>query len=467
VEHKSVAIGTVESVSLTDHDQRVTATVRMAKSAAPLLSTHARFWVVRPRFSLTDLSSLQTLISGSYIAIDPGLPGGNPTHHFDGLSGPPGVTSDQPGSTFMLEASQLGWLHEGAPVFYQDMQVGELLGYEQTGLDKPIRMQVFIKAPYDSYVRSDTHFWNTSGLSMNMAPEGVHVAVESVQALLAGGISFADFGNAAQSPPPARAQVFTLYGSHDEAQNAGFHDNILYVAYFEQSVAGLQAGSPVLVYGLRVGTVTGTQLEPGSPLPRVRVTFDVQPERVFPPGHVPQDNPVQVTKHLVKLGMRSRIQTVNLLTGQDAIGLDIVPDAPPAEVTVEGKQIVWPSQKGGFQDLTDSLSSVVAKLNRLPLDRLGTNANDLLVSVRTLTTTANNDLLPLGEKLPLIARDLENTLHRADRLLASMQSGYGANSGVNQALLQVTAEASRTLQSVRALADDIDRHPAVLMWGRR
>ncbi|HEX4171216.1 MAG TPA: MlaD family protein, partial [Acetobacteraceae bacterium] len=69
VEHKSVGIGTVESVALSNDLSRVTVTVRMSKQTTPLLTDHARFWVVRPRFSLTQPSGLQTLVSGTYIAI--------------------------------------------------------------------------------------------------------------------------------------------------------------------------------------------------------------------------------------------------------------------------------------------------------------------------------------------------------------------------------------------------------------
>lgn len=468
IEHKGIAIGTVETVSLADHGERVVASVRVAKSAAPMMTTNARFWIVRPQFSLTDLSGLQTLISGSYIAIDPGPPGGEKARQFTGLSQPPAVRSDQPGTTFTLEAPRLGWLHEGAPVFYRDIPVGELLGYDERGAGKPIRLRVFIRAPYDHYVRSETHFWNTSGLAMNVGPTGVHVAVESIQALFAGGVSFANFASADRSSPPASDEVFTLYGNYDEAQNAGFRDNIQCVAYFDQSVVGLQAGSAVQMYGIRVGTVTGTQLEldPKTYRPYVRVTFDIQPERVNAPGPVPKLDPLKVAQELVKLGMRARIDTANLLTGQDVIGLDMVPDAPSAVVTTEGKRIVWPSGNGGFHDLTNSVAAVMDKLQRLPLDRMGINADEFLASLRALTETANNDLMPLGKKLPLLSRDLENTLHRANRLLGSMQDGYGADSQMNASLRHLSADASRTLASVRRFTDYLDQHPASLVWGR-
>jgi paraquat-inducible protein B len=469
VEHKAVALGTVEGVTLEDHFTKVVASVRMSKNAAPLLTTHARFWVVRPRFSLTNPSGLQTLVSGSYIAVDPGPPGGEETRQFVGLSQPPAIRSDEPGQTFTLQAPRLGWLETGAPVFYRDIVVGQLLDYEESGMTKPIIMHVFIKAPYDHYVRADTHFWNTSGLAMSFGPTGMHVAVESIQALLAGGIEFANFGDAAESPPAKPDRVFELYENYEDAQNAGFRDNIHYVSYFTESVAGLGPGSPVESYGIRIGTVTGTQfqLDPKTDEPRVRVTFDIQPERVYAPGQVPQEDPLRVTERMVRLGMRARVETANLLTGQEKITLDTVPNPPPAKVNTQGKLIVWPSVSGGgFQDLSNSLNQLVAKLNSVPLDRMGTNANDLLVSLRQLVANLNSDLGPLARKLPALSQELQTTLTHADRLLASMQEGYGANSQTQRDLQELTNEATEAVRSIRELANYLQRHPASVVWGR-
>ncbi len=468
LEHKAVALGTVEGVRLSSDFQQVTASVRMSKGAAPLLTDHARFWVVRPRFSLTNLSGLQTLVSGSYIAMDPGLPGGQPTRHFRGLDRPPGVRSDEPGRTFTLRTPSLGWLETGAPVFYRDILAGQLLDYEEPGMGKPVIIHVFVKAPYDQYVRAATHFYDVSGLSLNAGPQGIHVAVESVQALLTGGVAFANFENADKSPPAKPGSTFDLYANYDDAQNAGFRDNIGYVSYFHQSVAGLQPGSAVRLYGIRVGTVTGTrlQLDPKTGQPRVRVTFDIQPRRVFSAGEVPRTDPLQVTRELVGLGMRARVDTGNLLTGQEVIGLDMVPDARAANVGTEGGLIVWPSQGGGLQDLTNSLGEIVSKLNSIPLDQLGANADDLLASLHELAATANSDLRPVASQLPELSRQLRTTLLRADRLLASVQAGYGANSETNQSLERLVSETTEAVRSVRELANYLDRHPGSLVWGR-
>lgn len=469
VEHKAVDIGTVQQVTLSQDYTRVVAKVRFTKNATPMLTSNARFWVVRPRFSLTDISGLQTLVSGSYIAIDPGAPGGKPQTAFTGLDQPPGVQSDQPGKVFTLRAPRLGWLETGAPVFYHDIDVGRLIDYQEPGMGKSILMHVFIKTPYDSYVRTDTHFWNSTGLAANLGPNGLHVAVESVQALLAGGINFATFGDASQSPPPGPDAVFHLFDSYDDAENAGFRDNIRYVTYFNQSVAGLEAGSAVDLFGIRVGTVTKTQLliSQQTDVPTVRVEFDVQPERVFVHSNVPAGAPLEITRRLVANGMRAQIDTGNLITGQEVIGLDMVPNAPPAEVRQEGERIEMPSHGGGLGSLTTTLSDIASRLDAIPLDKLGNNANGLLQALRTLSETANATLKPLAREVPTLSERLDAMTTNANRLMESLQSGYGAGSDTHANLQELTAEATEAVRSIRELTSYLRNNPGAVIWGRK
>ena len=135
----------------------------MLRSATPVLTDHARFWVVRPRLSAGSISGLETLVSGSYIEIDPGLPGGQPQRDFTGLANPPGVRSDEPGRTFNLLAERLGSLGPGSPVFYRDVAVGEVLGYETPGTNGPITVHVFIRKPFDEYVHRGHAFLERLG----------------------------------------------------------------------------------------------------------------------------------------------------------------------------------------------------------------------------------------------------------------------------------------------------------------
>ena len=86
IKYHDIELGVVEHVDPTPDLKHVIVTAQMSKIAAPHLKDGNQFWVVRPRFSLTSFSGLETLVSGAYIEMDPG--GGNPARDFTGLAEP-------------------------------------------------------------------------------------------------------------------------------------------------------------------------------------------------------------------------------------------------------------------------------------------------------------------------------------------------------------------------------------------
>ena len=97
----------------------------MVKKAERFISENTRFWVVRARVSAGSISGLGTLFSGAYIGLDPGKPG-KPAAYFKGLEIPPVVTTEMPGSHYLLRAASLGSLHIGDPVYFRRIEVGPL-----------------------------------------------------------------------------------------------------------------------------------------------------------------------------------------------------------------------------------------------------------------------------------------------------------------------------------------------------
>jgi paraquat-inducible protein B len=109
----------------------------------------------------------------------------------------------------------------------------------------------------------------------------------------------------------------------------------------------------------------------------------------------------------------------------------------------------------------------VAKLNKMPLEKLGSNADDLITSLRQAAATADTDLKSIQTQLPELSQNLDATLKRADRLLTSIQQGYGDGSDTHQDLRKMTTEATETLRSIRELTNSLERQPQSVLWGRR
>ncbi len=476
VRHKAVDLGQVETIRLSDDMSHVIVTVRMRREADPYLTDNARFWVVRPRIASGSLSGIETLVSGSYIEMDPGNRDGQRQLEFTGLEQPPGVRSGEPGRTFALKAQRLGSLGPGAPVFYRDITVGEVLGYDIGDGTGPVTVRVFVRAPYDSFVRHGTHFWNASGLSVQIGSEGLHVEVASLQAVLSGGVAFDSPRRSKADAEEAEAGTeFPLYNDFAQAQAAGYSTKLSFVTYFESSVRGLSHGAPVEFFGIQVGTVSSVALEldPATGSARVRVRLEVQPERIMSQDEVKTDDTMDATRRLVQRGMRAQLQTASYLTGQRVVALDFVPNARPADVVMDGGDIVLPSQGGGLDNILVAAGDIAGKLDRLPLDQIGQNLNGVLRSttgamnsVQDLVKKADAGLTPTLRRLPEITAGLQDAVAKAGRTFGSIEASYGSNSQFGRELERAMVQVGDTARSIRLLADFLDRHPEALVRGR-
>jgi paraquat-inducible protein B len=488
VRYKDVNLGTVADVTLAKDLSHVIVKVKLNGEARGMLTEHARFWVVRPRFGAGGLAGitngLETLVSGAYIQVDPGTPGGKKKEEFTGLEDPPNVRSDQPGRTFVLHAARLGSLSAGAPVFFRDVTVGEMLGYDIGDGKGDVTIRIFVSAPYDKFVHPGTRFWNASGISLGMGADGVHVEMESIQALLSGGIAFEATPETENDAPSAENQVFKLFDEKASADAAQYTKNYHFVTYFETSIEGLSRASSVQIFGVQVGTVrdVGLVYDASTATMRARVSFDVQPERVTP-GKTDDDITPDVMRQLVAKGLRVVLDSPSLITGQKVLSLQYVPGSKKSEVGTEGDAMVVPSQAGGLDGITSALSDVAAKLDKIPFEEIGDNLNGTLASLNSPdvrnaiaqlsgTMTQANDLVrkanagatPLLAKLPEISEQMQQAVERANAALGS--NGYGENSDMHHGLKQLLSEATDTARSVRLLADFLDRHPESLLQGR-
>ncbi len=474
VRHKAVQLGQVETIRLSDDMSHVVVRVRMRREAGPYLTDRARFWVVRPRLSSGSLAGIETLVSGGYIEMDPGGRDGAQRYDFTGLEQPPGVRSNEPGRTFVLKAERIGSLGAGAPVFYRDITVGEVLGYDIGNGVGPVTVQIFVRAPFDTFVRDGSHFWNASGLTVQIGSEGVRVEVASLQAVLSGGVAFDAPRNANARQLPAGTE-FPLYKSATDAEASGFTTKQEFVTYFESSVRGLTRGSPVEFFGIQVGNVTDVALDlnQASGEARVRVRFEIQPERIMEADQVDAPNATQVAGRLVARGMRAQLRTASFLTGQMLLALDFVSNAPPAEMRQEGSDTVLPSTGGGIDNILVAVSDIARKLDQLPLEQIGANLNATLgaasgamTSVQDLVRKTEAGLTPSLRRLPEITAALQDAAVRAGRTFGSLENSYGKGSQFNRELERAMTQVGDTARSIRLLADFLDRHPEALVRGR-
>jgi paraquat-inducible protein B len=485
IQYKNVVLGKVVRVGLSPDRSKVIATAEMTRDAEPLLHADTKFWVVRPHVGLSGVSGLGTLVSGAYIGMLPGRGTGD-TRDFAGLEQPPPEQGLVRGQEYELIADQLRGLGAGAPAYYHGVQVGEITGHELSDKDGTVRLDLFIYEPHQALIHENSRFWVSAGFQISVNAQGLQVGTESLQTLLTGGVVFETPGDAQAGPVSPPGSTFRLYPDPRAAEESADPLRVSYRLYFPGSLAGLAVDAPVELRGLPIGRVSALRIEydPATDVIRVPVTIEIAPHRIFLPGEAA--TPIsgvgdanRMFERLVAAGLRARLDSGNLLTGSRVVALDFVDNAPPARMVQTERYPELPTVAGsGIEEITHSASTFLDRLAALPLGEL---IGDLRNMVRHVDSVAGSPALKRS------LQSLDQTLANAERLTHDAQQQVGpllaklniASDQLNGTLAllgndprsgtdlaHTMSELKNAAQSVRALADYLERHPEALIAGK-
>lgn len=472
VKFKEVNIGLVKTVILSEDHQQVIATIQLNKDAADFLKDDTRFWIVRPRISASGVSGLSTLLDGPFIAADLGK-SNEKQDHFIALEIPPILTAGTPGRGFILKAPTLGSLGIGTPIYFRRLTVGEVVAFDLDKDGKEVAVKIFIHAPYDQYVTTNTRFWNASGVDVSLNANGIQLQTESLVAVIAGGIAFeapqrkesnplqvsendTNINNAltvkANSTPTPTPEPSTLERATADTEFPLFPTRILamkqpdsvvvpFVIHFKQSVRGLSVGAPVEFRGVNIGEVASidTAIDP--------LTFEIvqpveiylYPERLrarsivdgtivpFPKTKAEQLRRIQF---LVEKGLRAQLRTGSLLTGQQYVGIDFFPNAPKYAFNTKRYPLELRAVPGAFDDIEKSVADVIKNTNKL---------------VKQL----DNEVIP----------ELNQALKNINAITAS-------DSPLQTDMRDSLREVSKAANSIKSLSDMLDQQPQSLLFGK-
>ncbi|WP_207888370.1 PqiB family protein [Pseudomonas sp. 30_B] len=341
---KGIAVGKVTDLHVNKPDLGVTALVEMRKEAGEYLSKDTRFWLVKPRVSLAGVTGLETLVSGNYIAIDPVK--GDQQKEFTALKEPPPLSDSLPGLHLTLKADRLGSLEQGSPIYYRQIQVGQVKSYHLAEDQKTIEVKIHIEPAYANLVRKHSRFWNASGITLSGDLSGLKLRTESLASIAAGGIAFATPDNYPDSPPTDSTKPFRLYEDYDAAQ-AG-----LGVKLKVTDVSGLSAGStPVMYNGVQVGTVKSIDMDQDFNGATAQLSMDPRTEDFLNSGTEfwlvkPSISLAGITG-LEALVKGNYISVRFSKTGEPSREFTIRPKAPPLNLDSPGLHLVLTTDKLG------------------------------------------------------------------------------------------------------------------------
>lgn len=464
VKYKDVQVGLVTHIRLAHDQSHVRALVQLDKNAKAFLSEDSRFWVVRPRLDVSGVSGLGTLLSGAYIGADPGM-AEETTDEFIGLEAPPPITRGTDGRQFRLTTADLGSLDIGSPVYYRRIMVGQVTTYELNNDGSGVSLQVFVNAPYDRFVGTNTRFWHASGVEAQLSASGFTVRTQSLATALLGGVAFGAPDDAAGAVADANAS-FTL--SPDQATAFKMPDgpSQLVLMHFSQSLRGLAPGAPIDFMGIEIGEVKSISVEYDKVAGKFRmpVLARIYPDRLQgKAGANESSQDADRLRFLSQKGLRAELRSGNLLTGQLYIALNFFPKAESVKINLHDSPIELPTMPRSLDELQTQLQEIVGKLNKVPYSEI---AADLRKTLNTLNKTlssadqamrrVDSDVVP---ELSAALQDARKAVNNADRALAT-------DAPLQQDMRQVLQELTRAATSVRILTDYLADRPDSLLRGK-
>jgi len=264
------------------------------------------------------------------------------------------------------------------------------------------------------------------------------------------------------------------------------------VFYFEGSVKGLNIGSPLMIRGVQVGSVTNVNLEinPQDGSLRIPVQADFDPDKVTRFGGTRwiRSEPgkrAEGLKMLIDRGLRAQLQTQSILTGLLMVNLDFLPNTPVRLVGTDPKQLEIPTipttleewsnklEKLPIEQIFNKLASSLERVEKIVNSpELEGGIKDLaqgLKEVRNLTKSIDEEIKPLSASVQETLKETRNFIKTADSQVAGKASRLEDLMGDVQTLVKnvdrrVEPLASRmegTLDATRKLVDEVsgEVHP--------
>jgi paraquat-inducible protein B len=355
-----------------------------------------------------------------------------------------------------------------------------------------VLIHAFVKAPFDGLVRSNTRFWSGSGIDLSVGPDGLRLKTESLQALLFGGIAFDTPELHDAGVEDIAGLIFTLHDDLKSIKDQSYVSKVRYSLYFEDSLRGLTIGAPVEFKGIKVGSVVDVRLEydEGKSSFRIPVVVELEPERIATRGERMKRAPREAFQTLVKNGLRARLQSGNLLTGQLFIDLVMQPKSPVRLANAGHADPELPTIRGGgFDQMIATASGIMEQLDRVDYAALGadlqgtlkgTNAlangpqmqtalSDLaasLASVRVILRAVDARAEPIAMNLEQALAAARDALEKSKQTMALVDGVIAPEAPLHHQSLRLTQELAATARSLRHLVDMLERNPQALLLGK-
>jgi paraquat-inducible protein B len=281
------------------------------------------------------------------------------------------------------------------------------------------------------------------------------------------------------------------------------------VVYFQDSVGGLVVGAPVTFRGVRVGSVKRVALlvDASDLTARIPVYLELEPDQVTLVSGMPHRS---ILPQLIKAGLRAKLVSQSLVTGQMLIELDLSPATPAHFVGPPGQDVPEiPAMESDLEELRQQITqapiaetiaqalrtlvTVEKVANRLDeeigplaadardvlaragrtmdtatttMERVGPEASAVLEEAHELGVDGRRQLALRGDQLGRTLASTDQTLQAARGLVVSINGLVAPHTQSRDELEAMLRDLADSAGSLRDFSRSIERDPSLLLNGR-
>lgn len=271
IRYKGLTAGKIIKLDMKPDYSAVIATASINPLAPVLLNDTTEFWLATPQISLSQISGLSTLLTGSHIEMGFSGQAHSDKRSFVALAEPPPPSRDEKGLYLTLVADKLDGLTRNSKIFYRGLTIGKIVDFRLNKTRDQVLIEALIYPKHQSLVTRDARFYQSSGFKLSANLQGIEVQTSSLAGMISGGINLYRPQSRTQGEAVRNNTRFTLLNSRREAAEQG---PTIHIRFAHGD--GLKPGAPLKYLGVELGKIEKIQLNHPEEGVTAQVSIDPQ-----------------------------------------------------------------------------------------------------------------------------------------------------------------------------------------------
>ncbi len=291
-----------------------------------------------------------------------------------------------------------------------------------------------------------------------------------------------------------------------------------FIVYFDESIHGLDLGSPVKMRGVRVGRVTdlNVRYDEKNNHSVVAVVCEFSRDKVTDPkGVIINLTDRQELQTLVDRGLRAHLGVLGLATGLLYVELEFQDpkDYPADNRAMELKYVVIPAVKSAISEFQASASEILANIKKIDfaglsreltgllgdarkrldgvdlkgvadqwkrtgekveaivadpeLKKTVANLNGAITDLRGVLAKIDSQVVPAGKELTETLAAAKTAVNSLNDAATTTRKFLSTHSGLGDEVVGTLSQLNEAAAAVTRLADFLERNPNALLTGKK